>query len=325
MNVVRLALLAMTLVLNTTHAQDFLPSHLIALENRFAHHVLLVEKSTHTLFVYENKEGFPHLVKSFKIASGKNKGDKFKEGDRKTPEGIYSLNNFFSDEILKQRHGDMAKMYGAGAFTTDYPNLIDQRLGKTGSGIWLHSTDDATRIDKGLDSRGCVVVNDIDLKSVALYLDLPHTPMIIVQDITYLSRKSWEKSRNELMSTIEGWANAWKGKRFDDYISYYHQTEFKDRSRGGFQAYRTYKQAVFSRQDNPRITIDSISILYAENYAVVTLRQDYRSTVINDTGKKTLYLKQDENYDWKIVAEIWQQYPDDANVAFTPSARFFKE
>jgi murein L,D-transpeptidase YafK len=325
MKVARLALLAMTFILNTAMAQDFFPAHLINLEDRFAHHVLLVEKSTHSLFVYENKGGLPQLVKSFKIASGKNKGDKIKEGDRKTPEGIYTLNEFFSEQLLKQRHGDMAKMYGAGAFTTDYPNLMDQRQGKTGSGIWLHSTDDATRIDKGLDSRGCVVVNDLDLKSVAKYLDLPHTPMIVVQDISYLSKKSWNKTRSELMGTVEGWANAWKEKRFNDYISYYHPTEFKDRSRGGFQAYRAYKQAVFARPDNPKITIDSISVLFAEGYAVATLRQDYRSVIINDTGKKTLYLRQDDNYDWKIVAEIWQQYPEESNVAFTPSARFFKE
>lgn len=324
MHVLRLAGLALTLCFHLAHAQDFLPANLVALDSRFAHHVLLVEKSTHSLFVYENNAGYPKLVKSFKIASGKARGDKVREGDHKTPEGIYTLKEFYSDAYLLKRHGEMAKMYGAGAFTTDYPNLIDQRNGKTGSGIWLHSTDDASRIDKGLDSRGCVVVNDLDLKAVSQYLDLAHTPIIIVQQVTHLSKPAWDKARAELVGVVEGWTKAWQEKRFADYISYYHPTDFKDRSRGGYQAYKAYKQAVFSRPDSPVITIDSASILTAEGYAVVTLRQDYRSVVINDIGKKTLYLKQDDNYEWKIVAELWEKY-DDANVAFTPAQRFFKE
>jgi murein L,D-transpeptidase YafK len=313
------------LTLATAGAQDYLPAHLLALDTRFNHHVLLVEKSTHTMMVYENQNGLPRLVEKFKVASGKIKGDKDREGDRKTPEGIYNFLEFYSAAELRKRHGDYAKMYGAGAFTTDYPNLMDQREGKTGSGIWLHSTDDASRIDKALDSRGCVVVNDKDLKQVSRYLDLTRTPIIIVQEIDYLAKATWDKKRAELMGAVEGWANAWKEKRFNDYISYYHPQEFRDRSKGGYAAYKAYKQAVFSRPDTPRISLDSISVLSAESYAVVTLRQDYRSAVINDTGKKTLYLKLDENYDWKIVAELWEKLPEEGNVAFSPSQRYFND
>ena len=305
--------------------QDYVPSNLLMLDSVFNHHVLLVEKSTHTLSVYENDKGAPKLVQKFKIASGKNKGDKGREGDRKTPEGIYTLTEFLSDTVLKQRHGDMAKMYGVGAFTTDYPNLMDQRAQKTGSGIWLHSTDDATRIDKGLDSRGCVVVNDFDLKQVSKYLDMGNTQIIIVQDVHYLARSTWERNRNELAKVIDDWGQAWKEKRFNDYISHYHQTLFRDRSKGSYPAYKAYKQAVFSRPDNPSIGIDAVSGLVAEDYAVVTLRQDYRSAVINDTGKKTLYLHKDENYDWKIVAELWEKAPEKKDIAFTPAMRFFRE
>ena len=304
-------------------AQEYLPSSILLTDSIFTHHVILVEKSTHTLIVYRNENGTPKEVRRYKIASGKTKGDKLKEGDHKTPEGIYNLREFFSEKYLLTRHGEMAKMYGAGAFTTDYPNLMDLRSGKTGGGIWLHSTDDATRIDKGLDSRGCVVVNDADLKDVSTFLDLPKTPIIITEEIAFRPKAAWEKSQKELSSLVQGWTSAWKEKRFSDYISYYHPTDFKDRSRGGYQAYKAYKQAVFSRPDTPVINFDGISILQSNDYAVVTLRQDYRSTVINDIGKKTLYLIKDNNYDWKIIAEIWEKIPDDFNLSFTPSQRFF--
>ena len=320
-----LLLLSLSLGSLPVLAQDFLPAHLLAMDPRFNHHVLLVEKSTHSMAVYENQNGLPKLVEKFKVASGKIKGDKGREGDRKTPEGIYNFQEFLSASTLRQRHGEYSKMYGAGAFTTDYPNLMDQRAGKSGSGIWLHSTDDASRIDKALDSRGCVVVNDQDLKQVSRYLDLPYSHIIIVQEVEYLARQTWDKKRAELLSVVEGWASAWKEKRFNDYISYYHPQEFKDRAKGGYSSYKAYKQAVFSRPDTPKITLDSISILQAEDYVQVNLRQDYRSVVINDTGKKTLFLKLDEDYNWKIVAELWEKYPEEGNYAFTPSQRFFKE
>lgn len=322
---IKILIVLAALLSNSARAEDYLPSNLLMLDSLFTHHVLLVEKATHTLSVYENDKGFPKLVQKFKIASGKNKGDKGREGDRKTPEGIYNLNEFLSDQVLKQRHGEMAKMYGLGAFTTDYPNLMDMRAQKTGGGIWLHSTDDATRIDKGLDSRGCVVVNDYDLKQVSKYLDMGNTPIVIVQDVHYLSRATWERNREDLKKAIDGWSQAWKEKRFNDYISYYHREQFRDRSKGNYSAYKAYKQAVFSRPDTPSIGIDAVSALVAQNYAVVTLRQDYRSAVINDTGKKTLYLMKDENYDWKIVAELWEKMPEKNDLAFTPAMRFFKE
>lgn len=304
-------------------AQEYLPSSILLTDPIFTHHVVLVEKSTHTLIVYQNENGTPKEIKRYKIASGKTKGDKLKEGDHKTPEGIYNLREFYSDNHLFTRHGEMAKMYGAGAFTTDYPNLMDRRAGKTGSGIWLHSTDDASRIEKGLDSRGCVVVNDADLKDVSIFLDLPKTPIIITDEIAFRPKEAWEKSQKELSSLVLAWSNAWKEKRFADYISFYHPKEFMDRSRGRYQAYKAYKQAVFSRSDTPEINFDGISILQANDYAVVTLRQNYRSTVINDIGKKTLYLIKDDNYNWKIIAELWEKIPEDLSLTFSPSQRFF--
>lgn len=322
----RFAVIAMSLVLGlVAHAQEFMPSNLYVLDSLFTHHVILVEKSTHTLFVYENDGTLPKLVQKFKIASGKKRGDKSVEGDHKTPEGIYTLREFYSSQYLKSTRGEISKMYGAGAFTTDYPNIMDLRSGKTGSGIWLHSTDDATRIDKGLDSRGCVVVNDNDLKQVSRYLDLNDTPIIIVQDVRFLSRGSWDRDRNTLRTFVDGWAKAWQQKNFSEYISAYHPTEFKDRSKGGYAAYKAYKQAVFSRPDTPDIRIDAVSINMVDDYAVVTLRQDYRSAIINDTGKKTLYLQKDADYNWKIVAELWEKMPETDNIAFVPSMRFFKE
>jgi murein L,D-transpeptidase YafK len=321
-----LTLMISFLIMSSSYAKDeFLPSNLLMLDDKFTHHVLLVEKSTHKLFLYQNVNGLPKLVKTFKIATGKQKGNKLLQGDKKTPEGIYSFQQFFSDNQLLDKYGDYAKIYGAGAFTTNYPNVIDQRLQKTGGGIWLHSTDDDKRIDKGLDSRGCVVVVDNDLKDISQYIDLKHTSMVIVQDVDYMRKESWITLKNDILNSVHQWANSWQNKKFDSYINSYSKEEFFNSQRGNWYGYKQYKKAVFARQDKPQIFFSNTSALYFRDYAVVTLKQDYSSDTIQDVGKKVLYLKRDPNYNWKIVAEQWYALDSNEDIAFTPSMRFFNK
>ncbi len=320
-----LALTFLTFQVGKSNAQnDYLPSNILMMDSKFAHHVILVEKATHKLHLYENSSTFPRLIKTFSTATGKFKGDKSINGDHKTPEGIYTLYDFLSKEELLRRHGKYAEIYGSGAFPMDYPNLIDEREGKSGGGIWLHSTDDDNRISKGLDSRGCVVVQNADLKEISQYIELKHTPIIVVQDVFYLTKTTWDQNRKDLSNAVNKWAKAWKEKDFGTYISSYDEQRFKDKSKGNYAAYKSYKKAVFSRPDTPLIKFDLISIMATKEYAVVHLQQDYKSHVINDIGKKTLYLKKDANYDWKIIGEQWAK-TESNGLAFTPSKRFFRE
>ncbi len=296
------------------------------LDDKFSHHVILVEKSTHTLYLYENDKTMPKLVKSFPIASGKLKGDKASEGDHRTPEGVYTIYEFLSKDELFRRHGNYAKIYGSGAFPMDYPNFMDSLEKKTGSGIWLHSTDDDSRVFKGLDSRGCVVVQNADLKEISKYIELDRTPIIVVQDVFFLSQSSWERNRKDIHEAIKDWSDAWQNKKFDKYISHYDENQFFDRSKGRYSAYKAYKKAVFSRTDPWDIKFDFLSIMVGNDYAVVQLQQNYKSAIINDIGKKTLYLKKDKNYEWKIVGELFTKEGVESNVAtFAPAMRFFKE
>ena len=294
------------------------------MDDKFSHHVILVEKATHKLHLFENSITAPKLVKTYNSVTGKFKGNKFINGDHKTPEGIYTIYDFLSKEELLKRHGKYAEIYGSGAFPMNYPNFIDERAGKTGGGIWLHSTDDDSRISKGLDSRGCVVLQNADLKDISQYIELEHTPIVVVQDVTFLSKTTWERNRNDINDAVSKWAKAWQNKDFASYIASYDPQRFHDRTKGNYNSYKTYKQAVFSRPDSPSIKLDFISIMANSDYAVVQLQQDYRSSIINDTGKKTLYLQKDTNYDWKIVGELWTRSPQ-SNVAFKPTMRFFKD
>ena len=306
-------------------AEEFLPSNIYQLDSRFAHHVIVVEKSTHKLYVFENSDSRPKLIKTYRIATGKISGDKQVQGDEKTPEGVYIFKKFRPAKELLASYGDYALIYGAGAFTTNYPNVMDVRAGKTGGGIWLHSANDDSRVDKRFVSRGCVVAMDADLKEVSNYIDLGNTPVVIVQNLQYLNKDTWIKNREKISSVVHTWATSWKEKNFNEYISQYSRNEFFNPRKGNFSQYKRYKKAIFSRTETPEISFSNISILSHQEYAVVTLEQDYTSKLIQDVGKKILYLKKDENYNWKIVAEQWHKLEQKQYMAFVPSPRFFNE
>lgn len=310
----------------STDTSKVMPAPLLQLDNFFAHHVLIAEKSTHSLHLYKNVDGKPELVRSYQIATGKKPGDKEAEGDFRTPEGIYNFTDFLTNKQLLATSGPQGAIYGAGAFVLDYPNPVDKIMKKTGSGIWLHSTNDETRIDKGLDSRGCVVTANNELIDISKYLELNKTPIVVVQDLVYLNERTYETQKADLKKMADTWLDAWRRKDIDLYASFYHPTEFSD-AKGKFAQYKAYKKAVFSNPGQPKIELDHMSIIQSKNYAVITFTQNYQSSTINDTGRKLLYLKQDESYNWKIVSEVWTKngLENIDKLAFEPSLRFFKE
>lgn len=309
--------------------QEFMPENILELDQLFGHHVIVAEKSTHSLYLFSNKNGEPELVHTYQVATGKKSGNKIFQGDHRTPEGVYYFNQFLTHKDLLKRHGPQGEIYGVGAFVMNYPNPIDIRRGKTGSGIWLHSTNDETRIEKGLDSRGCVVAHNHNLIEISKYLELHRTNFIVVQDLKFLPRSTWEKRKTELKQVLVDWSEAWKNENFDAYISYYHPTEFQDPLKGSYNGFRSYKRAVFANPGTPNIEVTNINIFVGSDYAVATFKQLYRSTSINDVGKKILYFKRDEYYNWKIVAESWSKdgitgQSNEDKVAFQPSMRFFE-
>ena len=79
----------MLILQSVTFAQDLLPTNLILVEENT---VFLVDKTQRKLHVYQpdaNKKLIQVDIRSTDI--GKNKGNKEKENDHRTPEGIYFL------------------------------------------------------------------------------------------------------------------------------------------------------------------------------------------------------------------------------------------
>ncbi|MFY4754470.1 hypothetical protein ACOTV2_11995, partial [Aliarcobacter butzleri] len=63
------------------------------------------------------------------MIAGETAGDKFLEGDKKTPDGAC--------ELVQKRTG-LVQFYGPFALVTEYPNTFDKSLDKKGHAIWVH-------------------------------------------------------------------------------------------------------------------------------------------------------------------------------------------
>lgn len=102
------------------------------------------------------------------------------EGDGRTPLGVYTIQKYMPGYALPD-------LYGAGAFTLNYPNDIDQLQGKTGSGIWIHGSPSAQYARPPEATDGCVVVANPDMQNL-VQLQLPlGTPVLIQSHIEWVS------------------------------------------------------------------------------------------------------------------------------------------
>ena len=115
--------------------------------------VVVVDLARSTLALYATGGGLATPVREHYVSSGSAGFDKRREGDRKTPLGLYRVTGFRGDASLPE-------LYGAGALTLDYPNAHDRLLGRTGSGIWLHGVPRARLSRAPHSSEGCVTMSN---------------------------------------------------------------------------------------------------------------------------------------------------------------------
>lgn len=173
-------------------------------------YAILVEKSTQQLFAYAYDGSFKQIYR-FKSSTGEEPGPKALDGDKKTPEGV-----FLFTEMHEKR--DLTPIYGNRAYPTDYPNIIDRLLGRTGDAIWMHGTNKPL---KDRDSNGCIVLENKDIDKLAPYISLNRTPIIIVDKVNYISQEAVETVKPEVVSFLSDWRDAFVLGTYHQYLSFY--------------------------------------------------------------------------------------------------------
>ncbi|MBL0732297.1 MAG: L,D-transpeptidase [Desulfosarcina sp.] len=173
-------------------------------------YALLVEKAAQRLYFYNCSDDFTEMF-SMECSTGKMSGAKSISGDKKTPEGVYFFTNKFSEKYLSER-------YGVKAFPMDYPNFLDRVKGRNGYSIWLHGTDKPLR---SRNSNGCVTLQDSDLEKLSEYITLNRTPIIILENLSYISDDSRKKAERWVLNFLNTWKDTLLGGTYHQYLSLY--------------------------------------------------------------------------------------------------------
>lgn len=259
-------------------------------------YAIVVDMQKSRLYLYQNEKGTPRFVADYYITQGKLGADKTREGDQKTPIGVYHV----TASLPRAKLGDI---YGSGAFPISYPNEWDKRNGRNGHGIWLHGTPSNTFSRPPKASDGCVVLANQDLDAISKDLQIGLTPVIISNSVEWLSLDDWQAEREALKHEIAEWRSDWEGLDVERYLNHY-STKFIGDGQSLAQ-WSARKRQVASGKTWIKVAADNISMFRnpgKEELVIVTFDQDYRSNNLSNVMKKRQYWLK-EGGRWKIIYE----------------------
>lgn len=257
---------------------------------------VVIDTRRSRLYVYQNVNGRPHFLADYYITQGKFGADKAKEGDQRTPVGVYHVTS-----VLPK--SELPDFYGAGALPINYPNEWDRLNGRTGHGIWLHGTPSDTYARAPKASDGCVVLSNHDLRALFHSIQIGVTPVIISDDIEWLKFDDWNAERASLQHAMEAWRTDWESRDVGLYLSHYSKRFSSDTE--ALKQWSDRKRQVNAAKEWIKIDVRNVSMLrYPGNddMVVVTFEQSYRSNNMSNTVKKTQYWAH-EGKSWKILYE----------------------
>jgi murein L,D-transpeptidase YafK len=255
--------------------------------------LLTCDKNSSQLTLYtKNEMKAFQLDNNFTAFVGKRKGDKQKEGDLKTPIGVYKL-------IQKLENVD--PFYGPLAFVTSYPNTYDKIRGKNGSGIWVHGLPMQQKRDTF--TRGCIAISNDHLKEVEAHIN-PKQTLVFIDNHRFPEVKKAQLA--QILAGLYQWKSAWSENNLDNYMDFY-SPQFKRSDGLNYQRFKQYKQRIFSRKTHKRIHFEKINIIpypsaQDRDTFLIFFKEHYFSPHYSFQGDKELYIKL-HDHTFQILAE----------------------
>jgi murein L,D-transpeptidase YafK len=277
---------------------DYWRDQLENLDTRFGYFentnaLLNCDKNSSTLKFYRRDDnGSFVLQNSYGAYTGRGNGDKIKEGDYKTPVGVYRLT---------KKLDKLDPFYGPMAFVTSYPNFYDRIRGKNGSGIWIHGLPaDAKREPY---TRGCIAIENGDLECMDRHLNYQHALLVIDQ---HFSMDVNKKDLATILSQLFAWRHAWIYNDLEAYLGFY-ADDFTRYDGMRIDAFKRFKTTIFSRNEEKEILFRNIAIIPypgdETSLFAILFDEDYRTQRHAFNGKKGLIVKLLDNGRFQIIAE----------------------
>jgi len=249
------------------------------------------EKSVLSLYQQNQKNNF-EFQKNYAAFTGKEKGDKKKEGDLRTPIGIYGI----VEKISK-----LDSFYGPLAFVTSYPNLYDAYKGKNGSGIWIHGLP--TEQERDEYTKGCIAINNAQIECLEKRIDIQKTLLIIHEAET--PKETSKETLANILTQLYQWRYSWLYNDIEGYLKFY-SSDFIRNDGMKYEDFKRYKTRVFTKDEKKIIILTNINVLPypgGDNIYQITFKELYESNSYKFTGDKTLMIQLEKNKIMKIFTE----------------------
>ena len=269
------------------------PAQFLALSTK-SRHAIAVDASRSRLYLMENTPAGLNLIGDYYISVGKAGTAKVSEGDQRTPLGIYYITSSLEPSSLKE-------FYGTGALPLNYPNILDAKLGKTGSGIWLHGTPPNQFVRAPQATDGCVVLANPDLDFIIRTVEPRTTPVVIANQLQWTKPSELRTLGKGFENALYAWRNAKTSGNLPQILSFY-ADDFSNNGKNLAQWTPTLKSEI-AKLEGRTIQLKDVSFLRwtDTNETMVVTFGEVAEGIRTGWTKRQYWIKQGSQ--WKIFYE----------------------
>uniref|UniRef100_I2PXA7 L,D-TPase catalytic domain-containing protein n=1 Tax=Desulfovibrio sp. U5L TaxID=596152 RepID=I2PXA7_9BACT len=239
------------------------------------------------------------LLAAIPCATGQELGDKFKEGDLKTPEGVYFITR-------RKTAGLNYELYGDLAFPLNFPNPADVVRRKSGHGIWIHGRGHAII---PYETQGCVALSTPDIHRVDP--ELAEGMPVVIADEVRLGGEDTARLRDEsreVVAATVAWGKAWQD-RSPAFFDFHDPEKFAITEGQPFASFKSHKERLFKALPWIQVTLSDIRALAGPDYWVTYFVQVYRSPTLISQGIKRLYWQRAADGRFRIIGMEYEEMP----------------
>ncbi len=162
---------------------------------------IAIDAARSRLYLFTNTPTGLRLTADYYVSVGKAGTIKSQEGDQRTPLGVYYITSNLDTKVLNE-------FYGAGAMPLNYPNILDIKRGKSGSGIWLHGTPPQQFSRPPRSTDGCLVLSNPDILALIRQISVGATPVIVSSQLIWKPVNQLQAQARPFESALNAWRDA---------------------------------------------------------------------------------------------------------------------
>lgn len=175
---------------------------------------IAIDAARSRLYLFTNTQNGLQLTADYYVSVGKAGTIKNQEGDQRTPLGVYYVTSNLDTKVLDE-------FYGAGAMPINYPNILDIKRGKSGSGIWLHGTPPQQFARAPRSTDGCLVLSNPDILALIRKISVGLTPVVVSSQLVWKPVAQLQTQAQPFDAALNAWREAKEAGDLNKVLGFY--------------------------------------------------------------------------------------------------------